>query len=538
MSSQFLDARYELLDEMPHVTGGRLFRARDVAFSEMVGVRQLGPGCGLGPEERRPLENLIRHLQCLPHPNLVRIYDFDPHTGLLVHEWVQGLSLLDLLRRRRELSAGETMRLLAALPAALDFLSCEAVPVPRPLLGKLFVQFAGSPPETAATTPIEQWPAFTLKLNPLSLRGHFASPSAEDKTLTVIVDPRHPTEISENYGPREFARLLYELLGGRIRELDARRYSPLSALRESGNAVLRRNLLAMPHNDCSALWHDLLATLPPPPTAATQKVSPFPVGPRTLHIPESLLPSVHPGAALRLDSADPTIAPVYLIARPRFAIGRSAQQADFLAKVLPENETNDALTNRLSRVHTLLEIIDGQVCIRDGNGNGPSLNGSFLDGTPLLPDPPAPLTHRAQLTLGAEYSLELISLQWTTPDDWQIGNLAAWSGPPEKPPGTLRGALVCQPINNQPTIRHVAWLFSEVGFGLDNTGRLVWDTRGRSDSPAAFHYHRGCFWLRNRALPETALTCHGTPLRADNIAPLRPGQTVHIGSHAFTIRIS
>jgi len=249
--SRRLDDRYELLDELPHVSGGRLFRARDLAFNEIVGVKQLGSNCGVDFEPRQQLENTIRHLQCLPHPNLSRIYDFDARSGLLVQEWVQGISILDLLRRRRELTMGEALLLLATLPATLDFLAREAVPIPRPLLGKLYVQFAdGAAAESLAGTTLDRWPDFCLKLNPLSLRGVMTDATCNDATHTVVVDPRQPSDIQVGYGPRELALLLYELLGGRIREVDSRRYSPLSSLREAGNAVLRRELLAMPHADC------------------------------------------------------------------------------------------------------------------------------------------------------------------------------------------------------------------------------------------------------------------------------------------------
>jgi hypothetical protein len=537
MSARLQDARYELLDEMPHVTGGRLFRARDVAFSEIVGVRQLGPGCGLPPEDRGQLDDTVRHLQCLPHPNLVRIYSFDPVNGILVQEWVQGLSLLDLLRRRRELSAAETLRLLAPLPAVLDFLGREAMPVPRPLLGKLFIQFENNAiaDSVVAATPIDQWPSGTLKLNPLSLRGLFASASNDATTQTVILDPRQPTDIGESYGPREFARLLYELLGGRIRELDARRYSPIGVLGEAGNAVLRRNLLAMPHADCQALWRDLLLALPgsaPAPAPATASAAP---ALRALRIPEDLRAVAAPGTGLKLQPGDASAAPIHLVARPTFTVGRSAQMADFLAKILPENEANNTLTNRLSRVHTVLDIADGQLQVRDGNGSGPSLNGSYLDGTPLLPDPPTPLTHRARLRLGEEYALELIALL-AAPRTWEIENVAAWSGPQGDRAHALQGALICQPAHGQPVIRHAVWLFTEAGFALDAKDQLVWDTRDRGDSPATFHHHRNSFWLSNRALPDTALACQDTPIRPGEIAPLAPGQTVRLGARTYTVR--
>ncbi len=535
--SKRLQDRYELLDELPHVTGGRLFRARDLAFAETVGIKQLGAGCGLPPTERREVEDMVRHLQCLPHPNLVRLYAFDADVGLLIQEWVNGISLLDLLRRRRALRGFEAMMLLSALPAALDFLAREAVPTPRPLLGKVFIEFEGNVADTISTTPLDQWPAFTLKLNAFSLRGIITLPTSDDSTHTVIADPRQPTDISESYGPREFARLLYELLGGRIRELDARRYSPLPALQESGNAVLRRTLLAMPHADCQTLWNDLIAAQPelnrPPPAPLADSVP----GSRPLSIPEPLVTKPHPAKLLQLEPTDAHTTSIRLVARPRFNIGRSGQHADFVARLLPENDTNNALTNRLSRVHSFLEATPDGLQIRDGNGNGPSLNGSFLDGEPLTPNPATPLPHRSLLRLGDEYSLELVPVCHLLRRSLPIANIDAWRGPDDQPAEKLSGGIVCVPVGGQPAPREAAWVFSEVGFGLSVSERLVWDTRGRSESPAAFHYFRGCFWLRNRSLPETAIVCNGTPLQRDEIVPLISGQKLQLGSHAFTVRL-
>ena len=76
-------------------------------------------------------------------------------------------------------------------------------------------------------------------------------------------------------------------------------------------------------------------------------------------------------------------------------------------------------------------------------------------------------------------------------------------------------AMVCEPVDGHVVSRHGVWLFSEVGFGLDAAARIVWDTRGRGDNPAAFHYFHGCFWLRNDWLPASTLSV--------NDAPLNPG---------------
>jgi hypothetical protein len=533
-----LHDRYELLDEMPHVTGGRLFRARDLAFAETVGVKQFDPGGSVPPEARQDLAKTVRHLQCLPHPHLVRFYTYCDADGLLVQEWVQGISLLDLLRRRRGLTVGEAFRILAPLPATLDFLAREAVPTPRPLLGKLFIQFENNvAAESLITSPVEQWPPFTLKLNALSIRGLAATAAFDDTTNTVLADPRLANDVNDSHGPREFARLLYELLGGRIRELDARRYSPIGALREGGNAVLQRTLLARAHPDCQTLWQDLLDAQPefqrsaPPPEAGA------PSDNSTVRIPESLLGDAQAGIILNLDPANPGTASIRLVARPRFNIGRSPQQADFIARLLPENEANDVLNNRLSRIHAFLEITSAGLQVRDGSGKGPSLNGSFLNGEPLQPNLSKPLTHRSLLGLGQEYALELVPVFQTARHTLPISNIEAWTGPAETASNGPCGGLVCLPTDGRSTIRHAAWLFTEAGFGVDAAGHLVWDTRGRSASPASFHYQRGCFWLRNRSLPETALTCRDVPLQRDDIAPLISGQTVRIGPHTFTVHL-
>jgi hypothetical protein len=418
----------------------------------------------------------------------------------------------------------------------LDFLAREAVPIPRPLLGKLFVEFeSDDAPDALVGTPMDRWPAFCLKLNPLSLRGLLAQSVDDETKYTVVVDPRRPTEIQEGYGPRELALLLYELLGGRIREVDSRRYSPLSSLREAGNAVLRRELLAMPHADCGSLWSDLLraqadsSRIPPaPPREAIATV-------RKYRIPEAFLTSSQPGSVLDLE-CDEKALPMHFATGPHFTVGRSAT-ADFIARILPENETNDARTNRLSRVHVVLETEDGQIALRDGNGSGPSLNGSALDGQPLTPNHPAVLPHRGLLVLGDEYTMDLIPLDVTGSPEWEIENLHQWKGPGETTAVVPYRAMICQPLDGHVAIRHGVWLFSEAGFGLDSTGSVVWDTRGRGRSPAAFHYYRGCFWLRNDSLPEPVLVGKDTLLGRGEILPLSPGQTIRIGSHVFSVQI-
>jgi hypothetical protein len=147
------------------------------------------------------------------------------------------------------------------------------------------------------------------------------------------------------------------------------------------------------------------------------------------------------------------------------------------------------------------------------------------------------LPQRGRLTLGDEFALDLIPLPATESPAWKIDNLDAWHGPGETIAPVPFGALVCQPVDGHAVTRHTAWLFSSVGFGLDAAGRIVWDTRGRGRSPAAFHFYRGCFWLRNDSLPEPVLAGQDLVLGRGEILPLAPGQTLRIGAHVYTVQI-
>ena len=536
MTGSLIADRFELLEEMPRVTDGRLFRARDLAFGEDVAVKLLGTGCGMDSPGRQALEIAARRLQCTPHRHLIRHDSLDAATGVHVREWVHGISLLDLLRRRRELSADDTFRLLATLPAALDYLTTRDIPIPRPLLGKIFIQFDHSAsPETLVMQPIADWPPFSVKVNPLCIRG-LLSDTTSDTTRTMVVDTRTVSTAPESVsGPRIFAELLYELLGGRQREADSRRYSPISALHEEGNGVLRRALLVTPHADCQALWQDLRkaqgSDAPPGVHLSVKRTPPLP-----LEIAAPLIGTPDPGLALILTPEDPAAPAIHLVARPQFTIGRSLQSADFITRFLPETAANNALTDRLSRIHVVIENVGGHLVARDGNGSSPSLNGSGLDNHLLSPEHPAPISQRAILALGHEYFLELIPLLHPTPREWPPGQLAAFPGA-DLPPREPLGALVCEPRNGQPVIRRSAWLFSEIGFGIDYCGRLVWDTRAAGESPAAFHHHRGCFWLRNHALADQPLAIGDTALAPGQAAPIATGQTILLGGARFTAEI-
>jgi hypothetical protein len=534
MIGQRLAERYELLEEGPRALSGQLFRARDVAFDENVAVKQIGPNV-MGNPGLRQLEAVVRRVQRHPHPLLVRHYTLDAHTGILVREWIHGFSLLELIKHRRELRADFALRLLDSLPAILDFAAQNSLSLPSQLLGKLLIRFDEKVPlDEVFDLPFEKWPSFALKLNPLSVR---ASLSHEESDVAMtIADLPTVAEGSHIQAPGRLAELLYEVLGGPVRSGHDRRYTPLPALHEEGNGVLRRALLDSPYRDCRSLWADLVLAEPSdlrpgvPLTAASKSTDRPWTQPAGLAEPE-------PGLLLKLLPENIALPAIHLVSRPAFKLGRSLFQADFITRFLPESPGNDDLTNQLSRVHVLVEATGTRLAIRDGNGDTRSVNGTMLDDEQLDSDIPTPLAQRALLTLGGVYSLEISPLISTTPHPLTIAGRSAEAPAVTKGTG-LSGATFFLPVHGQPVVRHAVWLFSEAGFGLDHTQRVVWDLRGCGASPASFFHDRGCFWLGNRTLPDNTFELDGVALAGGQIAPLAKGQKLRIGGLLFTVEIA
>jgi hypothetical protein len=535
MTGQRLADRYELLDEGQRALGGRLFRARDVAFDEIVAVKQIG-AIAPGSSGLRQLESDLRRVQRMHQPMLVRHYGLDAAEGVLVREWVHGFSLLELIKRRHELPADFALRLLEGLPAILDFIAENALPLPRQLLSKLLVRFdAKIAPEHVVTQPIAHWPPFALKLNPISVRAALQETDGEATMTTIDVRTAAPEALVS--APARLAELLYEVLGGPVRTGSERRYTPLPALHEEGNGVLRRALLDSPYQDCRGLWADLVLAEPSDLRPATALGEPPEPAGRAWMMPAALLTRPEPADLLKLLPKNLALPAIHLVARPRFALGRSLFHADFITRFLPASAGNDDLTNQLSRVHVLAERSGTRLTLRDGNGDTPSVNGTSLDDEPLESDQAALLRHRSLLTLGGVYSLEVIPLILPAPQPPKIANLRDEDAPPERRPD-IGGAVFFFPAHGQPAVRHAVWIFFHAGFGLDAAQRIVWDLRGHGASPAVFFHHRGCFWLGNGALPGDAIDLGGVLLAPGEIAPLANGQPLRIGTMHFTIELA
>lgn len=545
---------------MPQGAGGRLFEARDTQTDEVVAVKVFRRELPADAPERDDLTRLFGLAQKCDHRGLLRYLSLALDEGYLVREWAHGFCLVDLLRKRRELPAEELAVLLNDVPDALDSAQKIDLAPESGLISRLFVTVDSAvPAEELARlkgASISEWPDFAVKLNPLSLNQ--VLPISWDETMHTMSSGAVLTP-GESQLPLALAESVYELLGAPHRGGRGGRYVPISTLSEEGNGYLRSVLTGQTNpTSCTDFWQQLIresdvqpvlkrrkeakppsapkkarSSSPPAPTA-----SPPPPPPRrSLCIPEPFLKEARLATILRLTPRDVSFAPIHLFARNSFKIGRSLYHADFITRILPETAENEKLTKEIGRVHVLLERRGSEIVVRDGNGEQPSVNGSRLDGAILTHEKPTPLTQKTVVSLYRNYDLEIVPLLGSYDRGCEITNEAAWPGPAATS-APIGGAVVFHPLNNQPSLRQAAWIFSRLDFSLSSRGDIAWCDAGSPASQGTFLYYRGNFWLANLQLPDGALSINRLPIAPNSIVPLVGHQAIALGPGNYVVEVS
>lgn len=534
MTNEIFAGRYELLDEAPAGAGGRLFEARDTTNDQRVAVKVFKKPIPPGAAERADLEDIFAKAQKPMHPNVLRYYALSLDDGYLVREWVHGFSFLELLRKRRELPGEEAVSLLEGIAGAIDLSTRQGLALGGDFLVRLFAGF-GRDVSLAQLVrwrgePVAKWPDFHVKLNPLSI-ANFLPTGADDAMNTMVnVRPRASAMLTP---VAAFAGMLYELLGGPHLTGLKPRFTPLSALNEAGNAVLRRTIEGRA-GSCETLWNELKSASGLEPARKKALPPPLPAR-RQLRIPAELVGAVQPGTMLKLIPSDITNVPVHLLARPQFKIGRSLYQADFIARVLPETAENEKLTKELGRVHVTAELKGARLVFLDGNGEQPSVNGSSFAGVPLSGERPTSLDKPGVLALYKNYELDVLPLLNSSDLGWDLANESEWPGP-NPAPATVSGAVVFTPRRNQSMLRKAVWFFTRLDFTFNARGELTWTEAGSAESAGSFFHHRGQFWMANFALKEPP-TIGSVTLARDYAAPLVSGQVMLLGPARYTVEV-
>lgn len=264
-------ARYRLLEALGDSNAGQVFRAHDLSHTRDVRLvvlhRQLIADRGALSALEREVEKTIP----IRHANLLRVDALETVDGttFLVLEWTNGCTLLELLRARRELTTPEALAVLAQAAAGVDHaLACGLTQLDL-ALHQVFLHFAGTPPAKEQLTgqPLGDGAEFTVKVHPLGITRELTLSAAIADGQTIVGEGMSSGTAKEVAAKpravRALAAITYELLGGNLSPLGLAEgklhYSPLPALSEEGNEVLRRALDPEPDLASASELHRALA---------------------------------------------------------------------------------------------------------------------------------------------------------------------------------------------------------------------------------------------------------------------------------------
>ncbi|MBV8378502.1 MAG: PEGA domain-containing protein [Verrucomicrobia bacterium] len=238
---------YKLIEELVELPYGRKFLADDLRHKRRVNLMVLSPDFLGNLSSVSALREAVRLLRKGPHPMLREVYSLETvgDHSFLVEEYVAGISLLDLLRKRGALTAPEVARLLTLLAPLADHASrCGLQHVDLGLSGIYLLERVSTQneiPTDALRRSLTAWETLNAKVDAINFS--FSHPTGTWTGMATQIQGASAEGQGGSY-VRLLSLLAYELLGGPRARLGATgQYTPVATLTQEGNAVLRLGLV-------------------------------------------------------------------------------------------------------------------------------------------------------------------------------------------------------------------------------------------------------------------------------------------------------
>ena len=246
--------RYRLVAALGETNAGRLFRAEEISGGREMRLLVLNRDLIENQAACTQIEREVEKAAAVQHPNLLQIHALETVAEgmFIVMEWTNGFSLLEVLRVRRELHAGEVLLLLPQIADGIDHAVKAGLKRLDLALHQIFFHFEGErvSRETLLPRELDQWPPFAVKLNPLGITRELSLSETWAGRQTIVggsSGPAAETLDSRILYLQSLGAIVYELLGGTLAPFGfgtagSPRYTPLATLSEEGNNILRRAL--------------------------------------------------------------------------------------------------------------------------------------------------------------------------------------------------------------------------------------------------------------------------------------------------------
>ncbi|MDQ3895879.1 MAG: protein kinase [Actinomycetota bacterium] len=129
MASQVFTGRYQIVRHLARGGMAEVYLARDLLLDRPVALKVLFPEFAMDRSFVERFRREARSAANLNHPNIVSIYDWGEEEGtyFIVMEYVDGMTLRDVVRRQGPLMANRAAEIGADIAAALHFAHVHGV---------------------------------------------------------------------------------------------------------------------------------------------------------------------------------------------------------------------------------------------------------------------------------------------------------------------------------------------------------------------------------------------------------------------------
>jgi hypothetical protein len=215
---------YRILQDAGEILHGHIYHAWDMAEGRAVAIKVLKEDLADSEAAINELGRKIHSIHQSAHPTFILPHEVVrlENRTLVIEEWVNGLTLLKLLKSRGSLPVSEAVQILKPLAEGIDFAINGYHHHIDLTLRHVLIDFAGEDafPEGKSATELRvtNWPPFDIKFSPLTLS--------------------HSSKVKEPIS-RAFGKIFFQSLGGHPQRPGSTTYIPLPQLSEEGNAHLR-----------------------------------------------------------------------------------------------------------------------------------------------------------------------------------------------------------------------------------------------------------------------------------------------------------
>jgi hypothetical protein len=242
--------KYRVDQTLPDNVAGKCYGGVDLERQLNVRLLVLSDEYLADVERSTTLKKAVKQVRKALHPSLRQIIAFETAGNqiVLVEEFLSAPSLLEILRARELLSLAEVVTTLKQLAPVADHARLNQLEYVDFTLGgiQLFDSAQGNDRadiEEQVRKPLTKWSELTPRIAPIDFAFGCDSPPTWAGSATVVQSFRSFCRQKGSY-IRQLSLLTYELLGAPRSTLENQgRYTPLAALSEEGNHVLRRGLI-------------------------------------------------------------------------------------------------------------------------------------------------------------------------------------------------------------------------------------------------------------------------------------------------------